>query len=86
MKICSIFAFTLCFIFSSTLGFAQRVKVSPGYKEYHVAVSGNDNNPGTLSSPYKTIMAAANKAIPDDVITIRWYLSRINRSAPQWQF
>ncbi|WP_052265859.1 right-handed parallel beta-helix repeat-containing protein [Pedobacter kyungheensis] len=68
MKIKSIFAFTFCFI--CTFGFAQRVKVSPGYKEYHVAISGNDSNPGTQASPYKTIMAAANKAMPGDVITV----------------
>jgi len=69
MKINSTFAFAICFIFSCTLSFAQRVKEFPGYKEYHVAVNGNDSNPGTASSPYKTIMAAANKAMPGDVIT-----------------
>jgi alpha-L-arabinofuranosidase len=39
-------------------------------KEYHVAVSGNDSNDGTLAKPFKTISAAANVAMPGDVITV----------------
>ncbi len=40
------------------------------YREYHVSVNGNDTNDGSLTSPLKTIMAAANKAMPGDVITV----------------
>ncbi|WP_185955260.1 carbohydrate-binding protein [Solitalea koreensis] len=40
------------------------------YKEYHVAVNGNDKNVGSLAKPFKTIRAAANKAMPGDVITV----------------
>jgi alpha-N-arabinofuranosidase len=39
-------------------------------KEYHVAVTGNDANDGSILKPLKTIMAAAQKALPGDVITV----------------
>jgi alpha-L-arabinofuranosidase len=39
-------------------------------KEYHVAVTGNDLNDGTLAKPFRSISAAANIAMPGDVITV----------------
>jgi alpha-L-arabinofuranosidase len=39
-------------------------------KEYHVTVTGNDSNDGTLAKPFKTISAAARGAMPGDVITV----------------
>ncbi|MEN8203004.1 MAG: hypothetical protein ABFS28_10440 [Bacteroidota bacterium] len=39
-------------------------------KEYHVAKTGNDQNPGSADAPFLTIMAAANAAMPGDVITV----------------
>jgi len=39
-------------------------------KEYHVSVNGNDENDGSLAKPFKTISAAANVAMPGDVITV----------------
>jgi alpha-N-arabinofuranosidase len=39
-------------------------------KEYHVSINGNDTNIGSAKQPFKTIMAAANKAMPGDVITV----------------
>jgi len=39
-------------------------------EEYHVAVSGTDANPGSVSKPFKTISAAAEVAQPGDVITV----------------
>ncbi len=39
-------------------------------KEYHVAVTGSDNNKGTLDSPFRSIQAAANSAMPGDIITV----------------
>ena len=39
-------------------------------KEYHVSVNGNDTNDGAEARPFKTIMAAANVAMPGDVITV----------------
>ncbi len=38
--------------------------------EFHVSPAGNDNNPGTLQAPIKTINAAAQKAQPGDVVTV----------------
>jgi len=37
----------------------------------YVACDGNDANPGTLSSPFKTITAALNVVGPDDRIVVR---------------
>lgn len=39
-------------------------------KEYHVSSKGNDQNDGSVSNPFKTIMAAAHVAMPGDVITV----------------
>ena len=39
-------------------------------KEYHVAKTGNDKNPGSTEAPFLTIQAAANIAQPGDVITV----------------
>jgi hypothetical protein len=38
--------------------------------EYHVAKTGNDNNPGTVVMPFLTIQRAANIVQPGDVITV----------------
>jgi hypothetical protein len=38
--------------------------------EYHVAKNGNDNNPGTAEKPFLTIQAAADKAMPGDIVTV----------------
>ena len=40
------------------------------HKEYHVSVSGNDATDGSVANPFKTISAAANVAMPGDVITV----------------
>jgi hypothetical protein len=49
-------------------------------REYHVAVTGADANPGTKSKPFQTISAAANAAQPGDVITVHEgvYRERVN--------
>ncbi len=39
-------------------------------KEYHIAKTGNDNNPGTKELPFLTIQAAAEVAQPGDMITV----------------
>ena len=48
--------------------------------EYHVAVTGSDNNAGSKSKPFKTISAAAQVAQPGDVITVHEgiYRERVN--------
>ena len=62
-----VFAILFLFIFQAvTFLNAQWTKA----KEYHVAVSGNDSNPGTLSSPWRTIQHAADSVTPGDTVTI----------------
>ncbi len=38
--------------------------------EYHVSLHGDDRNPGTMQRPVRTIMEAARRALPGDVITV----------------
>ena len=38
---------------------------------YYVSTSGNDSNTGTLSQPFRTIQAAAERAEPGDTVYIR---------------
>lgn len=38
--------------------------------EYHVSANGNEAGDGSVTKPFKTITAAANKAMPGDVITV----------------
>jgi hypothetical protein len=39
-------------------------------KQFHVAVNGNDQAPGSAAKPFRTISAAAQVAQPGDVITV----------------
>lgn len=52
-------------------------------KEYHVAQSGNDANNGNNTKPFKTIMAAAQKAMPGDIITIHEGIYREQITPPR---
>uniref|UniRef100_UPI003216A134 NosD domain-containing protein n=1 Tax=uncultured Draconibacterium sp. TaxID=1573823 RepID=UPI003216A134 len=49
-------------------------------KEYHVAKTGIDSNPGSEDAPCLTIQKAANIALPGDIITVHEgvYRERIN--------
>lgn len=60
----------LILILISSNSFAQRSRYNKTGKEYHVSVNGDDKNDGSLSKPFKTISAAANVAMPGDVITV----------------
>jgi alpha-N-arabinofuranosidase len=51
--------------------------------ELHVAISGNDNNPGTQTSPFRTIQHAANLAQPGDVITVHGGVYREHVNPPR---
>ena len=48
--------------------------------EYHVALTGDDANDGSAGSPFRTISAAAQVAMPGDVITVHegTYRERVN--------
>ncbi|NQX39904.1 alpha-N-arabinofuranosidase [Pedobacter steynii] len=52
-------------------------------KEYHVSVNGNDANDGSLPKPFKTIMAAANVAMPGDVVTVHAGIYREQVTPPR---
>lgn len=51
--------------------------------EYHVSVNGNDSNDGSPSSMLKTILAAALKAQPGDIITVHEGVYRERISPPR---
>lgn len=60
-------AFFLVFVFLLGLSSLNaQIKSKP--IEYHVAIDGNDAQPGTPSKPLRTIMAAAKRAMPGDII------------------
>ncbi len=58
------------FLLSSLAVPATLVQPARSGRELHVSVSGNDNNDGSESKPYRTISAAARVAQPGDVITV----------------
>lgn len=49
-------------------------------RTYHVAVNGNDTNPGTQTAPLHTIQRAAYLALPGDLVTVHAgiYRERVN--------
>ena len=53
------------------------------HKTFHVSVAGNDQNDGSASKPFKTIMAAANVAMPGDVITVHTGVYREQITPPR---
>jgi len=59
---------------------ALALTASLGAAELHVAVSGDDANPGTTGAPLRTIQRAADLAQPGDVVTVHAgvYRERVN--------
>ncbi len=58
--------------FSDNPGQAADIKVSESENGvYYVAVDGNDNNPGTLKLPWRTIQKAADNVSAGDVVYVR---------------
>jgi hypothetical protein len=57
--------------------------LTPYAKEYHVAKNGNDSNPGSAEKPFLTIQAAANVALPGDVITVHTGVYRERITPPR---
>src|SRR5271157_6360671 len=49
----------------------------------HVALRGNDANPGTQNAPFRTIQHAADLAQPGDVITVHKGVYRERISPPR---
>jgi hypothetical protein len=52
-------------------------------QEYHVAVTGDDNNPGTITRPFRTLSKAAEVAFPGTVITVHEGLYRERIDPPR---
>jgi len=52
-------------------------------KEYHVAKTGNDANPGTKDAPFLSIQKAADVAQPGDVITVHQGVYRERITPPR---
>lgn len=69
MKLLSFLLFTL---FAVNIFAQNKIMSEPALrgKEYHVSVKGSDAGDGSATHPFKTIMAAANVAMPGDVITV----------------
>jgi hypothetical protein len=55
--------------FDSKLNLTKPGQVPSG--NYYVAITGRDTNPGTISSPFRTIQKAIDLAVPGDVILVR---------------
>ncbi len=51
--------------------------------EFHVSVTGNDNNDGSAAKPYKTISKAARIAQPGDAITVHEGIYRERVTPPR---
>ena len=78
--------FCVLLAINSFLAFAQDKsagKAKSTYREYHVSASGNDANDGSSSKPFKTIMAAANAAMPGDIITVHAGIYREQITPPR---
>jgi len=81
MKPIIIFISTIVCINSYTQNIIQRPKELG--KEYHVSAKGNDANIGSFAKPFKTITAAANLAMPGDVITVHAGIYRETVAPPR---
>lgn len=52
-------------------------------REYHVSVKGNNNNNGTKLKPLRTISAAANLAMPGDIVIVHAGIYREQITPPR---
>lgn len=78
--LCALLVLSNCCTFKQTKPSNSNTKLS---KEYHVSVNGNDANDGSAGRPLKTIMAAANKAMSGDVITVHAGIYREQIAPPR---
>lgn len=63
-------SFVLAFSVWTGLLFTK-AQVAEAASSYYVATTGNDSNPGTLASPFRTIQKAASVAAAGDTVYIR---------------
>ena len=57
--------------------------IAQGQKVYHVSVNGNDNNNGSRFRPFRTISAAAQKAMPGDTVNVHQGIYRERIDPPR---
>jgi len=70
---------TILIAFLTALTFATVTRAT----DYHVALNGNDANPGASTVPFRTIQHAADVAQPGDVITVHEGVYRERISPPR---
>ncbi len=73
----SIFLFSIIFALASLLPAQAQAGVS-----YYVATTGNDDNAGTVSSPWRTIQHAANTVAAGDTVSVRGGVYREHVNIP----
>jgi hypothetical protein len=59
------------------------IGISGFTREFHVAKTGNDKNPGTAELPFLTIQAAADIAQPGDIVTVHQGVYRERITPPR---
>ena len=64
------FLLALLFAFNS-MWLVQTTGVHAAGNTYYVATNGDDNNTGSISSPFRTIQKAANVAQAGDTVLVR---------------
>lgn len=73
------------FVFILVLFFCESIDLygNTNLREFHVSVTGNDNNSGSLEKPFKSISTAASIALPGDIITIHEGIYREQINPPK---
>lgn len=76
--------FVVSLLVSSVLTFSGCISFfHQGAHEIHVAVTGSDLNAGSKSAPFRTIQAAAEKAMPGDTVTVHAGVYREHINPPR---
>ena len=70
-------------IMGKVIGGEKVETINNGGKEYHVSISGSDENDGFEKSPFRTISAASIMAQPGDSIIVHWGIYRESINPPR---
>jgi len=71
MNTCVLFPAPASGLIAAILGIGFAMAGSAAAREYHVAMTGDDAGEGSAARPLRTIQAAADRAHPGDLITVR---------------